>query len=163
MAAIATAVFIDLDHLSYGDTSTRGTDSDLRAALLGLDRFLQRAGCEVYFRLGACSTATLAHHQSLLVGGTTLPWCARTGIDGADHELLHHLAFTAARGRARRVVLVGGDHIYAPGLRRLSRLGVEPWLLGWRQSVSADLRASTDQFLDLAALTTPRDATGLAA
>jgi hypothetical protein len=62
-------------------------------------------------------------------------WSVRAGLDGADHVLLEELEYIAAATMSRRhgknpgraadlVILIAGDHIYAPAVRRLRLLGV---------------------------------------
>lgn len=77
-------------------------------------------------------------------------WSIRTGLDGADHVLLEELEYiTAATVSGHRgknsgrpvdlVILIGGDHIYAPAIRRLRLLGVPTWVLQPGRFIAADL------------------------
>ena len=154
--ATATAVLIDLDHLSYEEAGGgRVADASLEASLDSIRLGLKGMDCDVFFVYCACSTATLEHHWRALVSPAQPRWCACRGLDGADRELLREMSFLRERGRAERVVIVGGDGIYADSLKDFSLAGIESWVVGRRGSVSSALRRAAHRHLDLRDLARP--------
>ena len=102
----------------------------------------------------AVSTETATHHLAVLTSSGNNQWSVCGGPGGVDHAILEEmndlvnarLAATAP-GRKRSVphadlvILVAGDGIYAPPVRRLRLLGIPTWLLVPGRSVAASLYA----------------------
>jgi hypothetical protein len=157
-------VLVDADALSHGLAEDAGTDrasnDDVAACLVRIRKTVHlliegtSARSGRYAMRCAGSTATARHHLDLVVDTPNNTWAFCRGLDGADRVLLDRLEGLAAelsaarrrpiRGakvvtRSRLVMLVGQDHIYAPAVDDLRRLGVPTWVLQPGRFIAAAL------------------------
>lgn len=155
------AVVIDLDLISHGKTPRghsatrtlmppppRVSDSDLSRALAEVFAACDESGVLRELHV-ACSPRTAFIHAMALMALPNNTLRIIPGLNGADSWLIERLDFIAQRhGSVDGVVLVGGDHAYAPPVGRLALEGIPTCVVSYSASLSADVRrVATDVVL----------------
>jgi hypothetical protein len=123
------AVIYDLDYLSHSGTGGSRVDDAVLALLTRvIEATASTCGTLCYVR-AACSTETAAVHRLSLARAKNNVWQAVAGRHGADARVIAELLHLARTRRMRLVVLVGGDHAYAPSVTALRAADIAVWVL----------------------------------
>ena len=99
----------------------------------------------------AASSKTFAHYGMPILGARIR---LGVGVDGADHALLEVL-HEDVESRFSEVVVVSGDHIFAPRIAELTAAGLSVNVIAPRGALSTEIRAEADTVRYLDAIGSP--------
>lgn len=86
------------------------------------------------------SGPTLAKVALFALAGEHVRYYVRSGIDGADHELLFRTDERHAAVRYDTMLIASGDNAFTPLAHRASQAGLVVWQVAGRGGVSRSLR-----------------------